>query len=65
MQPKEKIIHYNIPLRPWEVFGADIFQLNNKKYLCIIDYHSKFLIIKRLEGLSAENLITTVKILKF
>ena len=42
MQPKEKIIHHDIPLRPWEVLGADIFHLNKKKYLCIIDYDSKF-----------------------
>ena len=23
-QPKEKIIHHDVPLRPWEVVGADI-----------------------------------------
>ena len=63
MHPKEKIIHHNIPLRPWEVLGADIFQLNNKNYLCIVDYHSKFPVIKRMEGLSVENLIATVKII--
>ena len=61
MQPKEKIIHHDIPMRPWEVLGAGIFQLNNKNYLCVVDYHSKFPVIKRMEGLSAENLITTVK----
>ena len=63
MQPKEKIIHHDIPLRLWEVLGADVFHFNNKNYLCIIDYHSKFHIIKRLDGLSAENLITTTKVI--
>ena len=62
-QPKEKIIHYDIPPRPWEVLGADIFQFNNKNYLCIIDYHSKFPIVKRLEGLSTQNLITRAKVI--
>ena len=62
MQPKEKIIHHEILLRPWEVLGIDIFQLN-KKYLCIVDYHSKFPVIKRMEGLSAENLIVTMKVI--
>ena len=42
MQPKEKIIHHDIPLRPWEVVGADIFHFNNKNYLCMVDYNSKF-----------------------
>ena len=63
MQPKEKIIHHEIPLRPWEVLGADIFHFNNKNDLCIIDYHSKFPVVKRLEGLSAEILITTIKVI--
>ena len=63
MQPKEKIIHHDIPLRPWEVVGADVFHFNNKNYLATVDYNSKFPIIKRLEGLSGENLINTVKII--
>ena len=45
------------------MLGSDIFHLNNKNYLCIIDYHSKFPVIKRMEGLSAESLITTVKVI--
>ena len=61
MQPKEKIIHHDIPLWPWEVVGADVFHLKNKHYLCIVDYNSKFSVIKRLECLSAVNLISTVK----
>ena len=62
-QPKEKIIHCEILLRPWEVLGVDTFQLNNKNYLCIVDYHSKFPVIKRMEGLSAENLIATTNVI--
>ena len=63
MQPKEKIIHHDILLRPWEVISADVFHFNNKNYLCIVDYHSKFPVIKRLERLSAESLVNTVKII--
>ena len=63
IQPKEKTIHHDIPLRPWDVLGVDIFQLNNKNYLCIVDYHSKFLVIKRMEGLSAGSLTATVQII--
>ena len=61
IKPKEKITHYNIPLRPWEVFGADIFHFKYKHYLCIVDYNSKFPVSKRIEGLSADNLIKMVK----
>ena len=62
MQPKEKIIHHDTPLRPWEVLGTDIFHLNNKNYLYIIDYHSKFPVIKRMEGLSTESLNATTMV---
>ena len=27
MQPKEKIIHHDVPLRPWEVVRADVYHL--------------------------------------
>ena len=31
-QPKEKIVCHEIPLRPWEVLGTDIFHFNSKNY---------------------------------
>ena len=61
MQPKEKTIHHDIPMRPWDVIGADAFQLRKKNYLCIVDYHSKFPVIKNMEGLSAESCIAVAK----
>ena len=61
MQPKEKITHHDILLRPWKVVGADIFHFKNKHYLCIVDYNSTFPVVKRIEGLSADNLIKMVK----
>ena len=57
------MIHHVIPLRPWEVLGADVFHFNNKNYLCIVDYHNKFPVIKRMEGLSTESLIATIKVI--
>ena len=48
-QLKDNIIHFDILSKPWEVIGADMFTLNNKHYLCIVDHHSKFLIIKKIE----------------
>ena len=57
------MIHYDIPARPWEVIGTDMFTLNNKHYLCIIDYHSKFPIIKKTAHLSAYSLILMCKVI--
>ena len=54
---QDKMIQHDIPVRPWEVTGTDIFTLNNKHYLCTIDYYSKFPVIKETEDLSADSLI--------
>ena len=35
-QLKEKIIHHEIPEKLWEVIGADIFTLNNKRLTFIL-----------------------------
>ena len=40
-----------------------MFTLNNKNYLCIVDYHSKFLIVKSSEDLSAESFIIACKVI--
>ena len=62
-QMKDKIIHHDIMAKPWKVIGADMFNLNNKHYLCIIDYHSKFPIIKKTEDLSEGSLILTCEVI--
>ena len=62
-QPKDKVIHHDIPVRLWEVISADTFTLNNKHYLYIVDYHSKFPIIKKTEDLSADSLILMCKVI--
>ena len=46
MQPKENIMAHEIPGTPWKVMGADIFTINNSNFLCAVEYHSKFPIVK-------------------
>ena len=43
----DNVIH--IPGRLWESEGGDFFTINDKDYLCIADYHSKFLVIKQVD----------------
>ena len=47
MQPKDKIILCDIAGKPWEVVGADLFNINRNNFLCIIDYHSKLPVVKQ------------------
>ena len=51
-----QIILLDILVRLWDIIGADMFTLDNKQYLCIVDYHRKFPIIKKTEDLSAGSL---------
>ena len=57
------MIPHNIPVGPWDRIGFDMFTLNNKHYLCIIDFLSKFPIIKKAGDLSANSLILTCKVI--
>ena len=56
LQPKERLIHQN-PRQTMGVVSVDIFYPYNKNYFCIVDYHSKIPVIKKMESLSADNLI--------
>ena len=65
LQPKEKLIHHEISGKPWEVIGLDMLTLYNRNYLCFVDYHSKFPVIKKTEDLSADSLTLACKIIFF
>ena len=56
---KDKIKSYEIPGRMSKSVATDIFTIINKQYLCIADYHSKFLLMKQVKGFSADKLINT------
>ena len=60
-------IPHKITAKLWKVVGADIFMVNNETILCIVDYYSKFLVVKKKEGMLDEDLIwaSTVVFAKF
>ena len=45
---KEPLVSHDVPLRPWEKIGVDIFALNGKEYLTTVDYYSNFWEIDKL-----------------
>ena len=58
----ERTIPYEMACRPWEMVGAGIFSIKNNMLICIVDYYSKFPIVKKADGLSADDLIRGAKI---
>ena len=41
---------------------ADIFAVNIKPYICVVNCHRKFPVVKQVEGFSTDNLIKTCNI---
>ena len=39
---------FGIPGRPWESVGSDIIVNDNKPYLYVVDYYSKFPVVKQV-----------------
>ena len=37
------MIAHEIPTTPWSQVGADLFEINTKKYLVMVDYYSGFI----------------------
>ena len=52
--PKLPILQPELPTRPWEKLGTDIFEYQGKRYLMIVDYFSRFIIVKHIHDLRAE-----------
>ena len=48
-------------MQTWEVVGAEIFVINNKNILCIVENYSKFPVVNKISSLSANGLACAVK----
>ena len=46
--PHETLKQHELPTRPWQVLGTDLFQLKGEPYLIVADYYSKFPIIRKM-----------------
>ena len=49
-QARETLEQHEVPTRPWQVIGTDLFLWNGDEYLLICDYYSKFLIIRKIQS---------------
>lgn len=58
---KEPMIVPEIPSSPWEKVGTDIFELNNKYYLLVVDYFSKYVELNIISKITRANVITNLK----
>ncbi|UYV83981.1 hypothetical protein LAZ67_X000778 [Cordylochernes scorpioides] len=57
----EPLIPTNFPTRPWQKIGMDLFKFENKWYLVVIDYYSRFPEIIQLDRLTANVVVRSCK----
>ena len=48
-QQKEPMISHEIPSRPWEKVGYDLFHFEDKQYLVCVDYYLDYFEVERKE----------------
>ncbi|UYV71909.1 K02A2.6-like [Cordylochernes scorpioides] len=57
----EPLIPTNLPTRPWQKIGMDLFKFENKWYLVVIDYYSRFPEMIQLDRLTASVVVRSCK----
>ncbi|KAK7098352.1 uncharacterized protein [Littorina saxatilis] len=61
-QSPESLMPHEVPSRPWETLGTDLFRLHGYEYLLLTDYYSKYFIVRKLAGDATSN--TVIRALK-
>uniref|UniRef100_A0A1Y1KVT8 RNA-directed DNA polymerase n=1 Tax=Photinus pyralis TaxID=7054 RepID=A0A1Y1KVT8_PHOPY len=59
--PKQNILSYPIPERPWERVGSDIFTYANQSYCVLFDAYSNWLEVLPIKNKCAESVICELK----
>jgi transposase InsO family protein len=50
-----------LPDRPWQLLGSDLFELNKCHYLLVVDYYSRYIEIAKLTTTTSADVITHLK----
>ncbi|XP_061127410.1 uncharacterized protein K02A2.6-like [Syngnathus typhle] len=61
VNPVEPLMPSELPERPWQKVGADLFTLNNSNYVLLVDYYSRFVEIAKLTPTRSEDVIVHLK----
>ncbi|XP_052819930.1 uncharacterized protein K02A2.6-like [Mya arenaria] len=59
--PKEPLIPLEIPDYPWQIIGTDLFTWENRNYLLIVDYYSRYFEVKELPNMKSTTVINRMK----
>ena len=60
-QRRESMLPHDVPDAPWVKIATDLFTLNNRDYVIVVDYYSKFIEISRLYHTKSKDVIKAIK----
>ena len=52
---------HQIPDRPWSKIATDLFTLNSKNYITVVDYFSDFIEVRELQDTTSTSVIQALK----
>ena len=55
------MIPHDVPDAPWVKVASDLFTLNNRDYVLLVDFHSTFIAVSRLEDTKSSTVIKAIK----
>ena len=58
---KKDMLHHEIPHTPWTKLATDIFYFQGTNYLILVDYTSKFPVVKQLRKIDQRAVITALE----
>jgi hypothetical protein len=60
-QQRETLQSHDIPTRPWQKVGTDLFMLDDNDYLVTVDYYSNFWEVDKLEDTKSKTVVRKLK----
>ena len=60
---KEPLIAFDIPPTPWHTLASDLFFYDNENYLIVVDYYSKFPVVRKIPNITTEQVIKNMKLI--
>ena len=60
-RPTEPMLSHEIPSRPWSKISVDLFALDGKQYLVMIDHYSDYFELESLRHVAASTVIRAMK----
>jgi hypothetical protein len=59
---KEPLLPHDVPSRPWQKVGVDLFTWSNRNYLVTVDYYSRFFEVDELPKTTAGSVVNKLSV---